>query len=510
MNPAADDPLRWWERLAIVLAILLLSAVPLLWPDVPALIDLPGHIGRYRIMLDLDTSAALRRFFDFRWALVPNLGVDLLMVPLAKLVGLKPAVRLIVIAIPPLTVAGFLWVAREAHGRIPPALLFAAPFAYGSPFLGGFLNFSLSMALAFLAAGLWLYLWRLRRLRLRAALFPIVSATVWLCHAVGWGTLGLLAFSFEFAREAEEGRTSPRAVVSAATRCLPLAMPIVLIAGWQSGNVNAGTSDWLDVPWKLFASIVVLRDRWQAFDIVSVALCGAVIFAGVREPKLLYSRGLATAAVLLTLAFLAMPRILLGAAHADDRLVPYVFATALLGIGARPGGDRLAARLAVAGLAFFLARTAASTASFALYDRSWNAELAALSHVPAGARVAAFVGMPCERTWFAARLEHLPGLAIARRDAFANDQWTVAGSQLLQIKPPWTRYADPSQMVTRVGCASAPWPSLDEALAALPRGDFDYVWLIDPPVHKAASVRGLTPVWRAGTSVLFRLPERGS
>ena len=76
--------------------------------------------------------------------------------------------KLIVLAIPPLTVAGFLWVAREVHHRLPPTALFALPFAYGHPFMFGFVNFALSMALAFLAFGLWLRLARLGRLRLRA------------------------------------------------------------------------------------------------------------------------------------------------------------------------------------------------------------------------------------------------------------------------------------------------------------------------------------------------------
>ena len=78
------------------------------------------------------------------------------MIPLSRLFGLELAVKLIVLAIPPMTVAGFLWVAREVHHRLPPTALFALPFVYGYPFMFGFVNFSLAMALAFLAFGLWL------------------------------------------------------------------------------------------------------------------------------------------------------------------------------------------------------------------------------------------------------------------------------------------------------------------------------------------------------------------
>ena len=42
----------WWDRPGYALLLVLLMAVPLLGPDVPPLVDLPGHMGRYRVQLD--------------------------------------------------------------------------------------------------------------------------------------------------------------------------------------------------------------------------------------------------------------------------------------------------------------------------------------------------------------------------------------------------------------------------------------------------------------------------
>ena len=172
-------------------------------PPIPPLVDLLGHMGRYRV--ELGDSPWLERYYSFHWALIGNLGVDLLVMALAPLIGLEPAVKLIVIAIPAMTVAGFLWVAREVHGRIPPTAYFAIPFVYGYPFLFGFVNFALSMALAFLAFGLWLRLGRLGRTRLRAWLFVPISLVVFFTHAYGWGALGLLCFSAEAVRQHDRG-----------------------------------------------------------------------------------------------------------------------------------------------------------------------------------------------------------------------------------------------------------------------------------------------------------------
>ena len=147
LGPVLDDAYEdraarpWWETRPFVAAVILLSMVPLIYPPIPPLVDLFGHMGRYRVQLDL------------HWAAIGNLGVDLLVMPLGKLIGLEPAVKLIVLAIPPMTVAGFLWVAREVHHRLPPTALFALPFAYSHPFMFGFVNFALSVGLAFLACG---------------------------------------------------------------------------------------------------------------------------------------------------------------------------------------------------------------------------------------------------------------------------------------------------------------------------------------------------------------------
>src|SRR4028119_1625405 len=97
-----------WESRWSLLALPLLAALPLLLPPIPPLIDVPGHMGRYKIALDLGQSPPLQAFYEFHWALVPNLGADLLVVPLAALFGLEPAVQIVALGIPALTVAAVL------------------------------------------------------------------------------------------------------------------------------------------------------------------------------------------------------------------------------------------------------------------------------------------------------------------------------------------------------------------------------------------------------------------
>jgi hypothetical protein len=503
----ARHPFQWWEYRWAVVALVLLSAVPLLWPDVPPLVDLPGHLGRYRVQLDLANSPELQRFYTFEWAIIGNLGVDLIVQALAPLFGLEPVVKAVVVAIPALTAAGMLWVAREVHGRVPPTALFALPFAFNYPFLFGFVNFALAMALALLAFALWLRLGRQERYALRIALMLPISCLLWICHAFGWGTLGVMAFSAELVRQYDKTRDLLLATWRTGLHCLALAPPFVLMLAWRSNSAGQ-TFDWFNMDAKLAWLQMVLRDRWEWFDQLSLILIFALLVFVLLSKRLAFSRNLVASALFMLVVFLVLPRVVFGSAYADMRMAPYIFIIAVIAIRVGEGHLRLSRTLALAGLAFFAVRTAGTTASLILYDQRYDRELAALEHIPPGAAVVSFVGrQPCRETWAMSRLHHLPAMATVRRLAFSNDQWTMAGAQLLGVNyPQGGRFVrDPVQIVTENRCRGEFWLTINQALARFPRGAFDYVWLIDPPPHDQRLLAGLTPVWRDGTSVLYRV-----
>ena len=502
---------HWWEQRWFVIAVALIAAVPLLYPQIPPLLDLPGHMGRYRVQLDHDRMIWLNDWYDFRWQLIGNLGVDLLIIPLTPLVGgdLELAVKLIVITIPVLTVAGLLWIAREVHGRIPPTTLFALPLAYSFPLHFGFVNFALSMAFALNLFALWLRLARLGKFRLRAALFVPLSCLLWVCHTFGWGALGVLAFSAEMIRQhdrlpqnfnsfGERVRHWVSAWFRAGLGCLPLAPPMLLMIAWRSeGNVTGRTTDWFNWRAKIGWVTMVLRDRWQAFDIASAAVLYFILLRGARDASIEFSRNLLLSALFLLAVYLLLPRIVFGSAYADMRLAPFMLAIGVIALRPRKGVSlRGAATIAALGLAFFLVRIAGNTASFYLYAKSYQRQLAALDKLPEGARLISFVGETCNNQWFMSRLQHVPALALERKLAYTNDQWSMAGAQLLTVRYRLRGFAhDPSQLVTHEQCPRQWWRPLKRSLVLFPRYSFDYVWILSPPPFDPALLKGLKPLW---------------
>ena len=502
----------WWNRRTTLILLALLAAVPLFYPPIPPLIDLPGHMGRYRVEIDYATSPVLREFYSFNWSLIGNLGIDLLILPVAKVFGLELGTKLIVMSIPVLTVAGLLWIAREVHGRVPPTALFAIPLAYGHPFLFGFVNFALSMAFALLGFALWLRFARLGHLRLRAAIFVVLGPLVWVTHTFGWGTLGVLAFSAELIRQHDKGGSWPHAFIWSGIHCLSLAPPILLMVLWRSGaHVGGQTADWFNWRAKWVWLKMTLRDRFMWFDMLSVAALVGVLAVAAVHRSLTYSRNLAVSALLLLATFTLLPRIVFGSAYADMRLTPFMLAIAIIAIRPRPSASRaLLAGIAMVAVAFTAARTAATTYSFAKISARYDRALGALDHLPSGARLVSFVGHTCYTRWSTNRMEHLPALALVRRHAFSNDQWEMAGAQLLHTlrseAHPFRH--DPSQIVTARHCRGEYWRSLNHSLAAFPRQAFDYVWIIDPPDYDTRWLAGMTRIWSDGDDALYRIDDR--
>jgi hypothetical protein len=102
-------------------------------------------------------------------------------------------------------------------------------------------------------------------------------------------------------------------------------------------------------------------------------------------------------------------------------------------------------------------------------------------------------------------------MLLSRKLAYANDQWSMAGAQLLtaRYRAAGSFAHDPSQVVTDRKCPRQSWRTIDAALTQFPRAAFDYVFLVQPPAFQPASLRGLTPIWRNGTNTLYRVNRIG-
>jgi hypothetical protein len=493
----------WWETRWFAVALIALSVVPVLYPDFPPLVDLPSHMGRYKIAMG--DSAYLARYFEFRWQLSGNLGADLLVVPLSWLLGPVAATKIVATLIPPLVVGAVLAISKQAHGQLSPTAAMAVPLVYTQPFLFGLLNYMLAVALA-----LWIYYWFVRlgdagRMRLRSILLLPAGFLLFLTHISGWGILGLILFAAELVRQRGQGKPLIKAAVASAGQMLPLIIPLLLLFVWQSSAAGK-TEYWFHWKLKLLWSGTLFRDSWRWVDVLTLAAVYLLLSILLIGRSFRLDRALGLGAFLVFAAFVVLPFIIFGSSLSDVRLLPV--SLMLVFAALRPfdaGHRRLATITAMAAAIIVVLRMATVTFSFAQASDRQAAQLTLLDQVERGSRVAVAVGGHCS-PWPLPRSDHLGSMAIVRREAFVNDQWYLPGSVSLTVRYPAAgRYAaDPSQFLPAGQCGPE---ALANWMGGLPSPAFDFVWLLETGPMPAAFAHEWRLVAEAPGSRLYRKTE---
>lgn len=476
----------------------LVSLLPFAAASIPSMGDWPGHVGRYHVMLHAGDPGPLVRYYVFHWLLLGNLGGDLAVRAIGGWLGAERAAWLVTASIPPLTILGIAAVSRALHGRVQAPAAIAACFVLGNPFLFGFVNYCLAVALALLVFAGWIALAERPVWRRLIVLTPAVLA-VWIAHAMGWAVLALLVAGFEGVGLWRDRR--PEALGRSAAMALAFVPPIVLTLAWSQGGAG-GLSGYRTgiVVRKLMAWVVMLRGGDPLVDIgTTLVLVGVSVWLVWRGAVRIDWR-LGAGAVLTAAMVVVVPTTIFGSWGADERLAP-VAAIAAAASLRWVWPERTGRALTIAVAMLFAGRTGVVAAQWHRLDTRYAASLHALDHVPRGARIEALVlANPCHAGWRQTAWPHLAALAIPRRDALVNVEWPVAGAPMLRVVYPWPdglRY-DPSQMVDAFDCAGRFTPAaLRARLASLPAGRLDYVWLLgthgqaDPwpghlPVHASA------------------------
>ncbi len=510
--PVGGVVVAWLQASWLQVLCCIAAALPLVWPHTPPLTDLGGHLGAFAVQIDGGKSASLAQWYSFRWTAIPNLGTDLLMQLLAPHMGLEPALKAIAIAIVVVQAAGFLVLARVVHGHVPPTALLALPLVYGYPFQYGFLNFTLCTALGTWALALWI---RLDKPVLRSSrwlAFVPISCALWICHLEGWAVFCILAGGCELARRREqEPELAWREVLARAAAPLScLMVPCLLFAFWPHPEGATGeTGVWFDVIGKLGMIVMAMRDRWGMWDVASaLALVGAIGWTW-RSRSFERHAGLSLGAAIVGAAFVLLPKHVGGTSFVDMRLVPMIMATALIAV--RPREDcpaRVVELLAIAGLVFMGARMTGNAISLAIFDREFAADLSVLDAMPRDALLVTLNVRPCldYDPWLRDRRSHLAGYALARRHDFANDQWAMAGAQLLRVHAPAMGpfVGDPSQTGAPETCRGK--PGVNTVVESVPSA-VGYLWILENGV--ARDFAGWHPVSLSPGSVLYARDEAG-
>jgi hypothetical protein len=496
----------WWQQRWVLTALVLATALPIMMVTLPPLTDYFGHMGRYRVQLDLASSPLLQRNWDFHWALIANLGVDLLMEPLSRIFGLERSIWIIGFALPPFLAWGLLRTAKAVHGSLPATALAVLPFATAFPYQYGFVNFWLGLGLAFHIFAFWVGVDN-RRFS-HALAFGLASLCLWVCHIYAWAVLCVLVGCFELYRGWQKGERNLFKLISlGVARSWPFMLPFALMIAWSTATAGTTTFGWFRWTYKLVSFFSALRDQNAWID------CGVVVGAlmlfcfGLRGQRGRVHPALALATLVLFLCAVILPYQLLGSCYADSRMWPVVLMVAILSVRIEPMSSKTAQTIALIAATVFLVRVGFATVGYAQYERANAQHLKALNYIPMGSRVAILARSPCTPRWRLLRIENLGSVALLRRDAFVNAQWVAPGAQLLTplgaIGTPYN--AAPSHIVVGDDCDSDMHKEFGREIIKMPRDRFDFVWLFDVGTTPPPSFPGLGLLYADDRTMLFRI-----
>ena len=306
--------------MAIVVFALLAAAslLPVLLTPIPAMVDYPNHLARMYILSQNGTPAA-NPYYEVRWALYPNLAMDLLVPQLARLFSVENATRLFLLLSQLLIVGGALVLERVVKGRAQIAGFAALMFLYCLPFSWGFVNFEFGLGVALWAVAGYLAVAE-RAWPVRLVANTVFVIVLFAAHFFALGIYGATLGFYELWR-AHDRKISYR---DAALRLVVLAIPAVaLFAVMRStaGSIGSEGTIWA-FEFKPIWPFRIMNGYNLTVSAASVLALMALLYAAARQSVLT----LEPAGIWITggfaLLYLAIPSRLLGTSFADLRVIP--------------------------------------------------------------------------------------------------------------------------------------------------------------------------------------------
>ena len=448
---------NYWTGFTLVAAALMLAA-PLWSVWAPAMPDYPAHLASFELIRQGTGNAV----YHLDWRFVPNLASEILVPWLARLTGTVAATKLF------LTAAIFLWVLgpgaihRALYGRTGIAPLFGTFFAYNANFTWGFFNYYFSAGLSFAVFAAWIATDR-RNGAARLAGFTFAVTILYFCHIFAAATLLLMIAGFEAAQNIRFEQHDLKALARRAGRVAllyaPAALAFVFLKPRSDGE---GATE--------FNLASTMLDRFEsltqhAFDnpayILPIALFMGLALAITFGKARLHPALWGSLALLLLGAILA-PEWALGGWAVHLRL-PAVFASLLFAAAEIRMKPLLRGALALAALAMIAVSAMTLAQSWRGYDRQFREFTAALADMPRGVRLLTVLdgdalGEQADQPYW-----HMAEFAVPLKDAFTPLLFTTRGQHVVQLNPPYDRFAAASAQ------QGSP-PDIDE-LTFLARGD---------------------------------------
>lgn len=366
------------------LALAALLAVPLLLVEVPLASDTLNHLARIHVRAHIADDPDLARFFEIRDHLVPYMGLDWLLTPLARVMPTLVAGRVGIVLLLWGTVGAVLMLQRAFTGRIGFEPLLMGLISYNALLAWGFLNYILGVIGALLGLAAW-HTMRERPWLLRLVVFTAVATAMYFVHLLALALYGAMLGAYEVFGRPRAWRTPARDWLLLGAQFIPAALLWIQLA--MPPLADEGGAQWSCV-----SKLLGLVSPFLFSGSVGGPSLGLAVFSGcmfvlyhlTRTGVLRWNRALAASAAGLMLVALILPYRVAGV-FLDDMRLPIAAAYMIVAaVGIVPGAGRRLLPWGALLVVAVLVQVGSAGEALRTCDRQYGELRAALRSVPLG------------------------------------------------------------------------------------------------------------------------------
>lgn len=399
----AAMPRRSANVLTLAAGVYLVSLLPLLVTPVVPTIDFYNHVARYFILSHLDELGYLGESYAPAWKILPNLGLDVLALPVFELLPPLVAAKCIIALIFAVQFSGVLALNKALNGTISTvSVLLAGILLYSYILAWGFANFLLAGGLVFWGLALW---FRLRSKPVAAALAgSLFAVLIFFCHGFAFAMYGVTLALLEFgAWLNSRPRRFGALVAGGAAIAVQAIVPAILFrmaptsdAGRSAGEIIQGHSEPASLVGRIaevlvhqgFAIVRVADSPSLWLDVLSFVAVGACLILAWRRGLVRVSAAAVPALLVLAVLSVLMPPSLFGVGKIADRVPLLASLLLAASLYQTTAGGWLRGWPEKALAALLLVRLAANAIGYAQYRSDFDDFAAVARLAPAHALIA--------------------------------------------------------------------------------------------------------------------------
>ena len=460
-------------------AFTVLISIPIWTHQLPPLSDYVNHLARMQVMATLSHDPQLANFYEIQWQVIPNLTMDLIVPLLAKVMKIYVAGQVFMFAMFALIVSGTLVLNRALVGRWSAFPLLGIPLLYNYVFLVGLMNYIFGIGVALWALAGWVAV-RERAWPIRMVLSAACAVVLFFCHLSALGIYGIGVLSFEIWRLWDRrSEPWPVRIVDFVASGLPFLVAAPLL--YASPTMDLVGKSWWDQRGKLDGLTYVISDYSDFVAFALIAVMTASIVWAVRHRVLRFHPLVFVLMVVGGAVYFALPRIMFDTYMADQR-VPLGVVFMLFACGDLELRRRLVRRAFVVIVILLVSvRVIEIDYNWSQLSDSTSQFRASVKRIAPGSKVfVAYADRSLGEDVRDLGLVHAACIAMIERSALVTTAFTVAGKQVMHVKPEYNDYVDrfdgtPPSITQLLVAANRPLPGTPAFWLNWTKFDYLYV-----------------------------------